>query len=141
MSAARAERGAATVELAFLLPLLLGIAGLILSLGVGFATQAMVQRAAEAAARAAAVPSDFSAGTYRTEPELATIARDAGILLPTVTLDPLDCDRTPCGAGATVAVTARYVWDNPAAGLFNLLRGAGAVSTYTFTATAQRVRE
>lgn len=141
MSAVRAEQGAATVELAFLLPFLLGMAGLVLSLGIGFATQAMVQRAAEAAARAAAVPSDFSAGAYRTEPELTTIARDAGILLPTITLDPLACDRSPCGAGATVAVTARYVWDNPAAGLFNLLRGAGAVSTYTFTATAQRVRE
>jgi Flp pilus assembly protein TadG len=141
MTAVRGERGAATVELAFLLPFLLGMAGLVLSLGIGFAMQALVQRAAEGAARAAAVPSDFAAGAYRTQVELEAVARQAGILLPTVALDPLACDRTPCGAGATVAVTARYVWDNPAAGLFNLLRGEGAVGSYTFTATAQRVRE
>lgn len=141
MRALRAERGAATVELAFLLPFLLGMAGLILSLGIGFAMQALVQRGAEAAARAAAVPSDFAAGAYRTQPEIETVARQAAILVPTLTLDPVTCDRVPCGAGATVAVTARYQWDNPAAALFNLLRGAGAAGTYEFAATAQRVRE
>lgn len=137
----RGERGAATVELSLLLPMLLAIAGGVLTLGMGFATQALLQRGAEAAARTAAIPVSASLRTYPDQAAITAAARDAAVVLPGLTVDPVSCDRSPCGAGAGLEVTARYEWANTAGRLLGALSGNGADATYEFTATVRRVRE
>lgn len=141
------ERGAAALEFALVLPVLVGFVGAVLTVGLWAASSAALARGAESTARAVAVPSDFDHlpdPLYHGETAIVAAADDA---TPLLDLDADDvsiawdgaCDTTTCDEGTRFAVTLTQGWTSPAA---NLLAGmVPGLDTITLRATSTGVRE
>jgi Flp pilus assembly protein TadG len=110
----RSDRGAAALETALVLPLLTGVVALVVTAALAATVAALVDRAAEHAVRAAAVPLDPVARTYRDDAAVAAVAAAA---TPLLALDASDVavtfDGTRRGEGARFAVAVSYRWDPP----------------------------
>lgn len=137
---ASSERGTTALEFALVLPMLIGIVGLVITAGMGATTSASLARGAEAAARAVAVPADFAAGTYASDADIVAAADEA---TPLVDLEAehvtVDWHSARRGEGARFTVELAYPWDTPAAVLLTVWDTD--VDAITLTATATGVRE
>lgn len=144
---APADRGAAALEFALVLPVVLAFVGAVITVGVWAASSAMLARGAEATARAVAVPSDFDHlpdPLYHGDAAIVAAADDA---TPLLDLDAGDvdvawdaaCGTTTCDEGTRFTVTLTHAWTSPAASLLAGL--APGLDTITLRATSTGVRE
>ena len=104
------ERGAAAVEMALVLPVLILLVGGIIDLGRAFMTEILVTNAAREGTRVATVvrdPADLGQVTTRA----ATAAGLAPPVVPTVTITPsTGCTATGYTGNVTVKVSAPFEW-------------------------------
>lgn len=137
---AGSERGTAALEFALVLPMLVGIVGLVITAGMAATTSASLARGAEAAARTVAVPTDFAAGTYATDAEIVAAADAA---TPLVDLEAQHVQVTWHSSrrdeGARFTVELAYPWDTPAAELLTVWDAD--LDAITLTGTSAGVRE
>lgn len=113
------ERGAAAVEFALVLPILVLILFGVIEFGGAYHAQLMVTGAAREAAREMAVGGDAAAATGR--------AVDAAVGIPAAALD-VAVDPAACAAGTDVTVTVSY--DRPfLTGLFGASVELNGVAT------------
>jgi len=94
----RKDGGAAAVEFALVLPILLSLVFGIIYFGFIFAAQISLNSSARDAARVGVVKPLNSVGTAKTCPEIATIARG---MSKTIGLDPAKIDITVSGPAGT----------------------------------------
>lgn len=136
----RADRGAIAVETALVLPLVLGVIGMILTLTVAVTYQALLERSAEQVARIVAVQY-IPDGCYQRSEQ----GRESGtekcpdlFAVDDVTVEWQDTGRRE---GARFTVTVSGTWDNAASALVSLLTAESIDREWTFTATATGVKE
>jgi Flp pilus assembly protein TadG len=132
MKMRRAERGAAVIELAVVLPLFLLVLFAIVEWGVMFYDQAVLSNASYVAARAAAV----SGSTYTTASDVQTLAvatcQQQLISLGAAAVPTAVATGVGSGTGNQVSVTVSYAYSG--LGLGKLLRtfaGTEALSSTT----------
>lgn len=136
----RGDRGATAVETALVLPLVLGLVGMILTVSVAVSYQALLERGAEQAARILAVQYIPDGCLYRDEQgrESGTEKCPDLFAVEDVVVEWQDEGRRE---GSRFTVTVIGGWDNPATALVHLLTGGGVDREWTFTATATGVKE
>lgn len=120
------DSGAAAVEFALLLPLLLLIFMGIIDFGRAFNAQVTLNHAAREGVRVYALTGDSGAAATRTEEAAAPM------------LDPVGVGVTGCSAGAPTTLTASYEFDyiTPISALMGLVGAAGLTSPINLTAEA-----
>ena len=111
----RRERGAAAVEMAIILPVLLLLVGGIVDLGRAFMVQSMVTNAAREGTRAAYIESDPSTGAAKTkiEARATAAAQSATGIAGTAPTPATSLFTYACAAPSpkmTVGVTIQFKW-------------------------------
>ncbi|HEX6685086.1 MAG TPA: TadE/TadG family type IV pilus assembly protein [Candidatus Limnocylindrales bacterium] len=126
---ARRDRGAAAVEMALLLPLLLLLVFGIVDFGRMLHAQITVTEAAREGARAAVILNSRAAAQSRVDRVMNGATVD---VLP----DDTPCDTTAPGADATVKVSARFEFVTPVGAIAAMfISPAGFGGDVTLTAT------
>lgn len=104
----RGERGAAAVEMALILPVLLLLVGGIIDMGRAFMTQILLTNAAREGTRAAVV---MTTGTPGPAIRARAVAAATGTASPTATVVPANgCVGATSTTQVTVTVTANFDW-------------------------------
>jgi Flp pilus assembly protein TadG len=125
----RRDRGAAAVEMALVLPILLLLVFGIIDFGRMLHTQIQLSEAAREGARAATIQNTSAAATAR-------VAAVLGTTPVTVTVDgaPTPCRNAAPGSDARVKVDHTFTFVTPFAVLAGVFGGSGS-STVSMTAT------
>lgn len=147
--------GAQMLEFVLVLPIVLVLVGLALTLGWGFAARALVERAADVAARAVALPADpyaYGAGRYL-DPDVASdhelIEQQADSAAAWVPLarggncaTSAVCVTFPQGRGegASFEVAVSYEFTNPFQWMLAIV-GLSSLDSMTLSGHAQGVRD
>ncbi|BCJ71815.1 hypothetical protein CS0771_13590 [Catellatospora sp. IY07-71] len=122
----RADRGAAAVEMAFVLPLLLLLVLGIIDFGRMLNAQISVTEAAREGARAATISSVAGAAQTRVNKVNTDYTVDTGA--------STFCPASPtAGSDATVVVTYTFEWITPVGGIASMFGGASFGDDITIT--------
>ncbi len=143
-SALRSERGAATLEFAFVLPIFLAVIGTVIFAGWLGTVKAILEHGASEGVRYASIPASADLRSYPTDPEVAAEVEDATPLLTPTSVQVQSLDAGII-RGAPVGVRVTYQVNNPVAVLFAPLELLGwsepVPETLTVAAYARTRRE
>ncbi|MGY2084386.1 TadE/TadG family type IV pilus assembly protein [Blastococcus sp. SYSU DS0539] len=103
MGKVQSERGAAAVEFALIVPLLIVLVLGIVEFGRAFQVQATLAAAAREGARVLALQGDEAA--VEAAVQSASTSLNPGVTSDGITVSPVSCDGAPAGTNATVTVT------------------------------------